>query len=129
MNKIAVTTILSILFVSVLTSTARAANLQGTWSGGGSASFGAHEERIRCRAKYRKLSASRYSLWARCSNGTTRVTQTAKLRKIGINEYRGTFYNSEYGVSGSIYVEISGSRQSVTLSSSNGSADLYLRKR
>ena len=111
------------------TGAAQAGSLQGTWSGSGSASFGANEERIRCRAKFRRLSASRYSLWARCSNGSSRVTQTARLRKVGANEYEGTFRNAEYGVTGNIYIEVSGSRQNVTLEASNGSADINLRKR
>ena len=121
--------ILSVLLIGANSAGSSAAGLQGTWSGGGSASIGSNEERVRCRAKYKKHSSSRYSMWARCSTGSTRVTQTARLRKVGANEYEGTFHNAEYGVSGSIYIEVNGSRQNVTLESSNGSADINLRKR
>ncbi len=117
------------ILIGVGSGAAAAGSLQGTWSGAGSASFGSNDERIRCRAKYTRLSSSRYNLWARCSNGATRVTQTARLRKVGANEYEGTFRNAEYGVSGEIYVEVRGSRQNITLESSSGSADINLRKR
>jgi len=129
MRRVLAATILSAIFTIAGAAVSNAGSLQGTWSGGGSAIFGSNEERIRCRAKYRRLSGSRYSLWARCSTGSARVTQTAKLRRVSANEYEGTFHNAEYGVSGNIYIEVSGRRQNITLESANGSADLNLRKR
>jgi len=108
---------------------ASATDLEGSWHGGGSVSFGANEEAVRCRAHYRRTSSRRYRLSATCTTGATRVTQSAVLRRVSRNEYEGRFYNSEYNVSGSIYIQLNGSRQNVTLESSRGSADLNLRKR
>ena len=106
-----------------------AADLAGSWHGSGSVSFGNSEERVRCRARYSRTSSKRYRLRATCTTGGTRVSQSATLHRVGSNEYEGRFHNSEYGISGSIYVELNGRWQNVTLESGSGSADLNLRKR
>ena len=57
-----------------------------------------------------------------------RAVQTATLRKIADNRYRGTFYNHEYGISGTITVIVRGSTQSVSLTSDAGWASLKFSK-
>jgi hypothetical protein len=50
------------------------------------------------------------------------------LHRVGGNSYQGTFYNSEYNISGTIYVVVRGNKQSVQLSSGAGSASLQLSR-
>ncbi|MFZ1103314.1 MAG: hypothetical protein WAN86_10810 [Hyphomicrobiaceae bacterium] len=108
---------------------AMAQSLEGSWSGGGSVAFatGQHE-RARCRAQYRRASATSYTVTATCATPSGRATQTATVSRIGGNTYRGQFHNSEYDISGTIYVTVGGNRQSVRLTSPSGSASLELRR-
>ena len=104
--------------------------LAGRWSGSGSASFGpSGKERIKCRATYSRVSSSSYRMRAKCSNGATRVSQSAELSKISDTKYSGKFHNYDYGISGSIVVRLDGRRQNVTLRSEKGSAKISLRRR
>jgi hypothetical protein len=108
---------------------AMAQSLEGSWSGGGSVAFtsGQHE-RARCRAQYRRASATPYTVTATCATPSGSATQTATVRQVGGNTYQGQFHNSEYNVSGRIYVTVGGNRQSVRLTSESGSASLDLRR-
>jgi hypothetical protein len=65
---------------------------------------------------------------ATCATASARAVQTATLRKIADNRYRGTFYNHEYGISGTITVIVRGSTQSVSLTSDAGWASLNFSK-
>ena len=47
---------------------------------------------------------------------------------MGGNTYQGQFRNSEYNVSGTIFVTVSGNRQSVRLTGDAGSAAFELRR-
>ena len=101
------------------------ASLEGSWSGGGSASFASGgTERARCRAHYSRRSNDRYVVRAICATASTRVEQTVTLRKIAENKYAGSFYNDEYGASGTVSVTVQGNTQSVRLTSSAGWASL-----
>jgi hypothetical protein len=108
---------------------AQSASLDGSWSGGGSVTFASGErEAVRCRAQYSRSSQTSYFVTATCATASGRATQTAMLRHVGANNYRGNFHNSEYGVSGTISVVVSGNRQSVRLNSEAGSGQLELRR-
>jgi hypothetical protein len=96
-------------------------NLEGTWSGGGTVTFASGDrERAHCRAHYRHRSNEGYVVTTVCATASARAEQTATLRKIGENKYRGSFYNTEYGVSGTVYVTVRGNTQIVRLTSSAG---------
>ncbi|HZQ37607.1 MAG TPA: hypothetical protein VFD32_16870 [Dehalococcoidia bacterium] len=111
------------------TSAAQPAGLDGTWSGGGVVSFASGaSERARCRAHYSRTTSTTYVVNATCATASGRATQTASLRSVGGNSYRGNFYNSEYNVSGTIHVVVHGNRQSVQLTSDAGSASLQLSR-
>ncbi len=110
---------------------AHAASLKGVWTGGGyvTPNSGARE-RAKCRVTYRAKGGNRYTAIARCATASLGgITQTAALRRIKKDTYAGKFYNAQYGVSGSIYVKVKGTRQSMSLRSANGRARLSLRKR
>jgi hypothetical protein len=105
------------------------AGLEGSWHGGGSVSFGSGQrERAQCRARYRRSSATSYTLTATCATASGRATQTAFVRQVGGNSYQGTFHNSEYNVSGTIFITVAGNRQIVRLTGDAGSASLDLRR-
>jgi hypothetical protein len=108
---------------------AQSASLEGSWRGGGSVSFAkGQREQAQCRAQYRRASGSSYVLTATCATPSGRATQTATVRQVGGNSYRGTFHNSEYDVSGTIFITVGGNRQSVRLTSEAGSASFELRR-
>ena len=108
---------------------AHAADLEGSWSGGGTVRFASGgEERARCRAYYSRRSKAVYVLRATCATASGRAAQSATLQKVGDNRYSGTFYNSEYDISGRIYVILRGASQSVRLTSGSGSASIRLTR-
>jgi len=110
-------------------SLAQAAGLEGSWSGGGTVRFASGaEEHARCRAHYSRRSNAVYVLRATCATASGKAAQSATLQKVGDNRYSGTFYNSEYDISGRIYVIIRGSSQSVRLTSTSGSASFRLSR-
>jgi hypothetical protein len=108
---------------------ATVANLDGSWSGGGSVSFasGAREQ-ARCRAHYRRTGNTGYVVNATCATASGRATQTATVRQVGENTYSGSFYNSEYSISGVMHVVVHGTRQSVRLISDSASAVLSMSR-
>jgi hypothetical protein len=104
-------------------------DLEGSWSGAGSVSFASGaRERARCRAHYRRAGANSYTVSATCATASGRAAQTATLRRVGENRYAGSFYNSEYSISGVIQVVVRGASQTVRLISDSGSAILNLSR-
>ena len=105
------------------------AGLEGSWSGGGTVSFASGStERARCRAHYRRAGSTSYTLNATCATASGRASQTASVRQVGENRYSGSFYNSEYGISGVISVVVHGRSQTVRLQSDSGSAVISLSR-
>jgi len=98
--------------------------LEGSWSGGGEVAFAVTgaRERARCRAHYNRRSKNSYAMQATCATASGKAAQTATVHKVGENRYRGTFHNSEYDITGTIFVVVTGNSQSVRLTSSSGSA-------
>ena len=105
---------------------AQGVNLSGAWSGGGTVVYSdGHRERARCRAHFSQ-SGPNVSLSATCATPSGSVEQSARLRKTGPNSFAGSFFNPQFGVSGSIHISVHGNSQSVSLRSSSGSASLTL---
>jgi hypothetical protein len=113
-----------------VTSTGRCeGGLEGSWTGAGWVSVaGGNRERAHCRVHYSPTNGSQYSINATCATDSGKVSQTAHVHKSGNNSYQGSFYNSEYDVSGQIRVIIHGNSQTVTLTSEGGSAQLTLSR-
>lgn len=102
--------------------------LAGTWSGGGSVTFGSGaKERAKCRARYSAISKNSYTVNATCATSAGSVSQTASVRGSG-NSYQGRFYNPDYDASGTIYVVVRGRSQTVRIISTKGSALLRLSR-
>jgi hypothetical protein len=105
------------------------AGLAGSWSGGGWVSFSSgSKERARCHAHYSRQSETSYSLSAICATASGKASQTATVHKVGANSFSGEFHNSEYNISGNIYVVVHGNSQSVRLSGGGASASLSLSR-
>lgn len=102
---------------------AQMANLDGSWSGGGSVKFpsGAREA-ARCRANFKKRGSESYLVDARCASASGKVEQSALLTYVGGNQFTGSFFNEEFKVDGTITVTVSGNSQSVSISSPAGSS-------
>ena len=108
---------------------AQSASLEGSWSGGGSVTFTSGErEAAQCRAHYIRTSSTTYVLRATCATASGRASQTGTLRHVGGNNYQGSFHNSEYDVSGTIYVAVAETRQTVRLISGAGTASFEFRR-
>jgi hypothetical protein len=123
---------LAIAFVAglgVVPAAAEPAALEGSWSGFGHVVFPSGEkEKARCRATFRRMGGSSYGMSAICATASARVQQTATLSRVLSNRYRGEFTNAEFGVSGSIRIEVKGSRLDASLSGGGGSAQFALRR-
>jgi len=103
--------------------------LDGAWRGSGKVAFSSGQsERVTCRANYSRRSEKLYSVNATCATAAGKVTQSASLQKVGNNTFRGSFSNPEHGVTGTMYVVLKGSKQSVRLSSNGGTASLTLTR-
>jgi hypothetical protein len=99
-------------------------SLEGSWSGGGEVAFAVtgSRERARCRAHYNRRTKDSYAMQATCATASGKAAQTATVHRVGENRYRGTFHNSEYDITGTIFVVVNGNSQSVRLTSTSGSA-------
>ena len=108
---------------------ASVASLEGSWSGGGSVSFASGaKEQARCRAHYRRAGTSSYTVNATCATASGRASQIATVRQVSENRYSGSFYNSEYSISGVIDIVVRGASQTVRLLSESGSAVINLSR-
>ena len=105
-------------------------NLAGSWSGGGWVSFASgNKEKARCHANYSKAGSDAYSLSATCATSGGKASQTATVYKVSAGHYRGSFFNSDFNVHGSIRVVVHGSSQEVSLAGDGASASLSLSRR
>ena len=103
-------------------------SIVGSWSGGGTVVYASGQrERAHCRASY-SGGGSSVTMSGSCATPSGNVFQSARLRRVGENSYAGSFFNSQYNTSGSIYVSVHGNTQSVSLRSNAGSASLSLRR-
>ena len=123
---------LLILAFGTLTSanSAEAASLPGAWRGGGVVKLNSGAvEKIRCRVSYEKSLGKTFEFHAKCSTTAGMISQSGRVVQLNRSHYRGRLYNSDYSVSATIKVTVSGRRQIVTATSSEGSIRLTLRKR
>ena len=105
-------------------------SLAGSWSGGGWVSFSnGAKEKARCHANYSKAGSDSYTLRATLATSGGKASQTATVHKVSTDRYRGSFFNSDFNVRGSIRVVVHGRSQSVSLSGDGASASLNLSRR
>jgi hypothetical protein len=104
-------------------------SLAGSWSGGGWVSFASgNKEKARCHANYSRAGGDAYSLSATCATSSGKASQTATVYKVSEGRYRGSFFNSDFNVHGTIRVAVHGNSQDVSLSGDGASAGLSLSR-
>jgi hypothetical protein len=130
MASLAAGGVLSALVIAGSSGVAQADRFEGLWRGSGYVNPAeGQQERVRCRVVYTRIGDRRYGVTARCATQAVNIDQVGEVRQTGGSSFSGTFYNAEYNVRGRIRVRVSGNRQSVTLSSPQGSGRLTLFKR
>lgn len=108
---------------------AQGVSIEGLWSGGGYAEVeSGKRERVRCRVRYTRETPDVFGVSAVCASQSVKLTQTGTVSRVGSNRFAGEFYNPEYDISGRVRVVVSGSSQSVTLTSARGSGSLSLSR-
>ncbi|MEL7542865.1 MAG: hypothetical protein AAGJ70_03730 [Pseudomonadota bacterium] len=111
-------------------SAAHAASISGKWRGGGTVNLkSGGQERVRCSVTYGRIAGQDFSVNARCASGAGRVDQTGKLTRVAPNRYVGTVMNMQYSVTARVTVSVAGKTQRVSISSSQGTANLKLARR
>lgn len=108
---------------------AQTASLSGSWSGGGRVIFPSGDsERVRCRATFKQAGTRTFRMSAVCATQSTRIAQTAQVRRVSASSYTGQFVNREHDISGSIDISVRGNRLSASLSGGGGRAIMTLSK-
>ena len=103
------------------------ASLEGAWSGSGRIVFPSGEaERASCRASFSRRAANSFRMSAVCATPSVRLVQSATVERVSANSFAGSFFNSEYNVSGDISITLRGDRLSAQLSGGGGSASFAL---
>lgn len=112
------------------TSPAAAQSLAGSWAGGGTITYPSGEkERARCRATFRNSGGGGVAMHAVCATASARVVQNAALAHLTGGTYAGDFYNTEYGIQGSIRIRLhSANKLSASLNGGGGSAQFSLNR-
>lgn len=115
--------------VFVVPAAATADGLAGSWRGNGSVVLpSGATEKARCRVSFSKHGGKSYSMNAVCASSSARVAQTASLEQVGANRFSGDFTNSEYGVSGTIHLTLSGDSLSASLNGGGARAFFNLNR-
>lgn len=118
----------ALMVVAGAAAPATAADLTGSWKGGGTVTFSSgSSEKARCRATFSPSGKAAYDVSATCATQSGTVSQTAFVRGNG-SSFRGTFYNPEFDTNGKIAISVSGGSQVVRLTSSKGSALIRLSR-
>jgi len=108
---------------------AQQTSLEGAWRGGGTFSLvSGKSEQARCQASFRQSGGNSFSMTATCATSDVRVTQTASLDRTGPNQFIGDFFNSDFGVSGTIKITLNGNTLTAALNGDKGSAIMSLSR-
>jgi len=85
-------------------------------------------EQARCRAHYRRAGNNSYAVSATCATASAGPRKQPRSGRLARTRYSGSFYNSEYSISGVMHVVVHGSSQTVRLVSDSASAVINLSK-
>lgn len=113
------------------TSASAAANILGSWKGRGSVKLTSGQvEPVSCSVKYESgdSTGKTYVLHATCATTAGTFRQSGRVVKRSGSSYTGRLYSDQYSVSGDVTISVSGTRQTVRVSSPKGSGSLSLRK-
>ncbi len=114
----------------ITASMASAASILGSWSGRGTIRLSSGQvEPVSCSVRYEKSSGRTYLIHARCSTTAGVFEQTGRVVQRSANKFSGRLYSDQYAVSGDLSISVSGTRQTVRVSSPKGTGSLKLKKR
>ncbi len=122
--------LMALLFQASTPTQALAASIKGQWRGSGSVKTNSGtKERVRCRVTYRRAGGQIFSVTARCASSAGRFDQNGSVKRVSKNRYVGTVYNPDFNIKARVVITARGKRQTVSLSSSEGTGYLSLRRR
>ncbi|MGB8708874.1 MAG: hypothetical protein WCD39_03780 [Methyloceanibacter sp.] len=122
--------LLSALLLGTMLGTAHAApaTIEGSWSGSGIAKLRNRTDRIVCRVSFARIEGKSFRVSALCSTGGRRFEESGRVTSVGGNRYTGWVFNEQFNERGSVQLSQRGSRLSVTVTSSRGTANLTLSR-
>jgi hypothetical protein len=119
----------ALLLVAMLgNADAAPATIEGSWSGSGTAKLRNRVDRIVCRVSFARIEQKSFRISSFCSMGDRRYEQTGRVSSVGSNRYTGWVFNEQFNERGSVVLSQRGSRLSVTVQSSRGTANLTLSR-
>ena len=81
-----------------------------------------------CRVSFARIEGKSFRVSALCSTGGRRYEQSGRVTSVGGNRYTGWVFNEQFNERGSVQLSQRGSRLSVTVTSSRGTANLTLSR-
>ncbi|MFZ0399077.1 MAG: hypothetical protein WAM06_13730 [Methyloceanibacter sp.] len=122
--------LLSALLLGTMLGTAHAApaTIEGSWSGSGIAKLRNRVDRMVCRVSFARIEGKSFRVSALCSTGGRRFEESGRVTSVGGNRYTGWVFNEQFNERGSVQLSQRGSRLSVTVTSSRGTANLTLSR-
>ncbi len=119
----------ALLLVAMLGSAdAAPATIEGSWSGSGIAKLRNRVDRVVCRVNFARIEGKSFRLSALCATGGRRYQESGRVTSVGGNRYTGWVFNEQFNERGSVQLSQRGSRLSVTVQSSRGTANLTLSR-
>ena len=119
----------ALLLLAMLGSTdAAPATIEGSWSGSGIAKLRNRTDRIVCRVSFARIEGKFFRVSALCSTGGRRFGESGRVTSAGGNRYTGWVFNEQFNERGNVQLSQRGSRLSVTVTSSRGTANLTLSR-
>jgi hypothetical protein len=121
---------LSALLLCAMLGSANAApaTIEGSWSGSGIAKFRNRTDRVVCRVSFARIEGKSFLVSALCSTGGRRYEESGRVTSVGGNRYTGWVFNEQFNERGNVLLSQRGSRLSVTVQSSRGTANLTLSR-
>jgi hypothetical protein len=104
------------------------ATIEGSWSGSGIAKLRNRTDRIVCRVSFARIEGKSFRVSALCSTGGRRFEESGRVTSVAGNRYTGWVFNEQFNERGSVALSQRGSRLSVTVTSSRGTANLTLSR-
>jgi hypothetical protein len=121
---------LSALLLGAMLGSADAApaTIEGSWSGSGIAKFRNRTDRVVCRVSFARIEGKSFRVSALCSTGGRRYEESGRVTSVGGNRYTGWVFNEQFNERGNVLLSQRGSRLSVTVQGSRGTANLTLSR-
>lgn len=118
------------LSTPLATAASAASPIVGFWSGRGQVKLTSGQvEPVSCRVSYEESSGRTFVLHATCATTAGTFVQSGRVVQLSASSYTGRLYSEQYSVSGNVSISVSGSKQTIRVSSPKGTGSLSLSKR